>query len=91
MDAVRAQHEKTSKVEQDANELNTLIQDIELAVRRGRAQQAVTGDEGEKKSGAGLELRLKDMASKVSSVGQMGLLEKAKGFNAYLERAVGAV
>ena len=64
--------------------------DIELAVQRGRAEQRSQGEVAPKEhidSGA-LELRVRDVATKVSSAGGIGLLDQVKNYNALLERAV---
>ncbi|MCJ1390607.1 hypothetical protein MMC18_003468 [Xylographa bjoerkii] len=89
MDAVRAQHEKATKIAQDENDLDTMIQDIELAVQRGRAAQLAGGAEENEEEGVGLELRLRKVATEVSSVGGGGLLERVKGFNALMEKILG--
>ncbi|MCJ1438251.1 hypothetical protein MMC27_007639 [Xylographa pallens] len=90
MDAVRAQHEIATKIAQDENELDTMIQDIELAVQRGRAAQLAQGVEGDAaEESVGLELRLRKVAAEVSSVGGGGLLERVKGFNALMEKVLG--
>ncbi|MCJ1471932.1 hypothetical protein MMC13_000573 [Lambiella insularis] len=87
-DAVRAVHERAAKVAQDENELDTLVQDIELAVRRGRAAQRVGGgDEGGRE--VGLELRLRKVAAEFGDGEEGGLLERVKAFNGLMERAVG--
>lgn len=65
-----------------------MIQDVELAVQRGRAVQEAGGDEHEGRE-AGLELRLRKVAAEVSSAGGGGLLEKVRRFNTLMERAVG--
>jgi hypothetical protein len=105
-DGVRAKHEErvasvkviylgsTDVFEADkkqaANDLNTDLHDIEIAVQRGRAAQKAAGDDepGE----LGLEARLQEMTDRVSSAGgRQGLLERTKRYNAYLEAAVGAL
>ncbi|MCJ1402185.1 hypothetical protein MMC11_005405 [Xylographa trunciseda] len=113
MDAVGAQHEQATKVEQvrdshhcpstfwrneaqadvdnqDENDLNTMIQDIELAVQRGRAAQLATdGEPDAAEENVGLELRLRKVAMEVSSVGGEGLLDRVRGFNALMEKVLG--
>ncbi|MCJ1385401.1 hypothetical protein MMC17_008524 [Xylographa soralifera] len=90
MDAVRAQHERATKIAQDENDLDTMIQDIELAVQRGRAAQLAQGvEEDTAEESVGLELRLRTVAAEVSSVEGGGLLERVKGFNALMEKVLG--
>ncbi|MCJ1414746.1 hypothetical protein MMC32_001074 [Xylographa parallela] len=89
MDAVRAQHEIATQIAQDENDLDTMIQDIELAVQRGRAAQLAQGAEGDAaEESVGLELRLRTVAAEVSSVGGGGLLERVRGFNALMEKVL---
>ena len=67
-----------------------MIQDIELAVQRGRAAQLAQGVEEEAvEESAGLELRLRKVAVEVSSVDRGGLLERVKGFNTLMEKILG--
>ena len=66
-----------------------MIQDIELAVQRGRAAQLAQGAEGDAaEESVGLELRLRTVAAEVSSVGGGGLLERVRGFNALMEKVL---
>ena len=61
-----------------------MLHDIELAVKRGRALS-----EESQSSPNGLELRLREITSAVSSKdGNQGLLDRVKRFNALLESAV---
>jgi hypothetical protein len=69
-----------------------MIEDIELAVQRGRTLQRALIEKGEE-DGAdprGLEMRMKMVAGKVSKVGGEGggLLERVRGFNDMVERAL---
>jgi hypothetical protein len=89
---VRTEHERRSKLAQDKTELITMIEDIELAVQRGRTLQRALIEKGEE-DGAdprGLEMRMKMVAGKVSKVGGEGggLLERVRGFNDMVERAL---
>ena len=68
-----------------------MIQDIELAVQRGRAAQLAKGEEEAGEEGVGLELRLRKLAAEVSSVGGGGLLERVRGFNALMEKSLSGV
>jgi len=73
---------------QDEVDLNTIIQDVELAVQRGRALQEVNGTQGTAGS-EGLEVQLRTVAEKVASAGPGGgLLERVKGFNRMVEWAI---
>lgn len=89
-DEIRRSHAKASKAAQEDNDLNTMLHDIELAVQRGRAQQDNGSDEGNR-NGNGLEVLIQDVVATVSSAKGPGLLDRVKGFNAYLERAVSAM
>ena len=80
---------KTNKT-QTENELDTMLQDVGLAVQLGWAAQE-DGDNEDAKS-QGLEWRLMDTAEVVCSAGgNKGLLDTVKDFNAYLERALGVL
>ena len=72
----------------NANDLDTLIQDLEVAVQRGRAQQALAGDGAEQADKAALESRLRRVASKAISVGQSAPLGRLRDLNTFLERSV---
>ena len=68
-----------------------MIQDIKIAVQRGRAQQQTQGKEADEGGEVGLELSLRSVADKVSSVGRLGLLKRVKEFNALVEKAIAAI
>lgn len=67
-----------------------MVQDIELAVQRGQALQEANGTEDADEGGRNrLELQLRTVAEKVSSAESGGgLLERVKGFNRMMERAI---
>ena len=67
-----------------------MLQDIELAVQRGRAQQESHSGGTAKVKGdvTGLEFSLRSIAQKVSSASGGGLLNRVKDFNSLLERAI---
>lgn len=91
-DRVRAAHDVAAREARSAAELDSMLHDIELAVQRGRRQQrhnrassAGTEADGE----VGLELRLADVVTRVSSAdGRTGLAERLKRFNGFLEAFV---
>ena len=89
-DEIRRSHAQVSKAAQDENELNTMMDDIELAVHRCREQQDYVPDDDDS-GGNGLEVLMQVVAATVSSAKGLGLLDRVKGFNAYLERAVSAM
>ena len=72
----------------NANDLDTLIQDLEVAVQQGRAQQALVGDGTEETNKAALESRLRHVASKAISVGQSAPLGKLRDLNTLMKRSV---
>ena len=93
IDEVRARHEKDARVANEEHHLETLLQDIELAVERGRAAPEVDEEEededGEEEGKPSLSMRLQQAADVMSSAdGRVGLLERVKGFNGLLEEAI---
>ena len=71
---------------QERNALNTMAQDIEVAVERGRDSQPKKGAAGSEMSNS--DLVLKRLADQVSVEGNSsGALKEIKEFNAFLERA----
>ena len=95
MDELRGQNEEDARVANEEHTLDTLLQDIELAVQRGKAAQE-HGDEEEddddhqdEDGGLTLAMRLQQVADTVSSAdGRVGTLERVKGFNKLLEQAI---
>ena len=77
----------------EENEIATLLQDIELAVQRGRALQSnFVGDAADvPKDAMDLEFSLQKVAAEVSSAAGPGLLNQVKDFNLFLEKAIAAV
>ena len=72
----------------NANDLDTLIQDLEGAVQKGRAQQALVGDGTEETDMAALESSLRHVASKAISLGQSAPSGKLRELNTFLTRSV---
>ncbi|KAL9122325.1 MAG: hypothetical protein Q9187_001117 [Circinaria calcarea] len=90
MDEVRIKHERSSKIAQEKNELDSMLRDIKLAVHRGRAQQESHSRDTKDVKGdvTGLEFSLRNIAQKVSSANGPGLLDRVKDFNSLLEKAI---
>ena len=99
IDELRARHEKEAREADEEHRLNTLLQDIELAVERGRtAPEGSDEDDDDDENEAGVEggegkpslmMRLQQITDAVSSAdGRVGLLERVKGFNGLLEEAI---
>ena len=68
-----------------------MVEDLELAVQRARAQQQAQEKENDEEGTVGLEFSLQSVAEKVSSVGRLGLLERVKEFNALVETAIASI
>ncbi len=63
-----------------------MLHDVELAVQRGRTAQRKPGAD---LTPVGLELRLREVADRVSSArGRQSILQRVRGMNARLEAAV---
>ncbi|MCJ1358499.1 MAG: hypothetical protein MMC33_008499 [Icmadophila ericetorum] len=92
IDEVRLNHIEASNFAQEENDIATLLQDIELAVQRGRAlQPEFISDAAEvPKDAVDLEFSLEKVAAEVSSANGPGLLGQVKAFNLFLERAITA-
>ena len=66
-----------------------MLHDIELAVQTGKG---LPQDPDEDLRPTNMELRLRLAAETVSSAdGRQGILDRVKGYNAFLERAVAAL
>ena len=72
----------------NTHDLDTLIQDLEVAVQQGRAEQALVGDGTEETDRAALESRLRHVASKAISVGQSAPFGKLRDLSMFLKRSV---
>jgi len=84
MDHVRIKHEARSKEARDETSLNTSLLDIELAVSVGNDKHPESTDT----AAPNLAALLKTVTGEVSSKsGNGGILNQAKEFNAFLERA----
>ncbi|KAK7518889.1 hypothetical protein IWZ03DRAFT_374906 [Phyllosticta citriasiana] len=91
MDAVRQKHEEAEVARKRDQNLNAAIFDIELAVQRGKQKAEREGTQDETPE-MPLDWILDDVAGTVSSSGNGGgLLQKVKGFNAFLEHAAGVL
>jgi hypothetical protein len=88
MDAVREAHEKASRAGEEARQASGVLQDVEVAVGRGRDH----GEEGEEKSGLDLDALLEKTARWASSGSQDGgALKRLREFNGLLERVARAI
>ena len=89
IDAVRTQHETEKETARKERELDDMLQDIKLAVQRGRAAERKASEEQLRP--VGLELRLRNVVEGVSSSdGREGLVGRVRGLNEALERAITA-
>jgi hypothetical protein len=88
MDAVREAHEKASRAGEEARQESGVLQDVEVAVGRGRDN----GEEGEEKSELDLGVLLEKTATWASSGSQDGgALKRLREFNGFLERVARAI
>ncbi|KAF5538120.1 hypothetical protein FNAPI_11208 [Fusarium napiforme] len=88
MDAVRIKHEEDTKESKYRLDTSAIMDDIDMAVERGRDAPELSRAQEKKADLANLELlvaRITDEASSSSSAG--GMLQQVKNFNAFLERA----
>jgi hypothetical protein len=84
----------TNKPPQELQTLNTSLHDIELAVSLGRERSAASATTSgpEEPSPPALSVLLKNVANQVSTKSaQGGILKSVREFNAFLERAAGAL
>lgn len=102
MDEVRRRNEEEAREAAEEQRLREMLQDIQVAVQRGRAaeeQEGSQGEDGEDESrngkggdadgGPTLAMRLRRLGETVSSAdGRVGMLEKVRGFNRLLEEAI---
>ena len=97
IDEVRARHEEEAREADEEYRLNTLLQDIELAVERGRTAPEESDDDDDEdergvEGGEGrpnLMMRLQQVTDRVSSAdGRIGMLDRVKAFNGLLEEAI---
>ena len=89
IDAVRSQYEAEKETARKERELDDILQDIQLAVQRGRAAERKATEEELRP--VGLELRLRNVVDGVSSSdGREGLVGTVRGLNEALEAAIAA-
>jgi hypothetical protein len=81
-------NELATKESNDRYELNTLLNDIELAVQRGTEAQERDGVI-EEHTQPNFTMRLRNVTEMVSSAGgRLGLLDRVKGLNKLLEQVI---
>ncbi|KAI9796748.1 MAG: hypothetical protein M1833_005988 [Piccolia ochrophora] len=94
MDAVRAKHDEARRTAMEAMEVEEVVRDVGLVVQRGGGKEDEGGGEdGERMVEEGIrEVVGEGMVGAGGDAGGAGgLLDRVRGFNAFLERAAGVL